>query len=411
MPAAPRGRSSCARPGIGSPAAAASAAHGRCSSPGSSRCRSASWPRRRWRRSPSTRSPASIPASVRTPSSRPGSSSAISIRITRRARRSTGRCSSDCRRSPTLLRPLADPIGWDYPFTIEGQTPEVQATNPHANYEAVSPGYFTTVGIPLVEGRLFDDADTADAAPVAIVSASMARRFWPGERAIGKRLKAGSPSSTQPWKTVVGVVGDVRYREWTAVRADFYVPYTQWNFPRMDLVVRARPGGDPLRIVPAVRAVVRDADPEIALASVTTMARAVEEATAGPRFTAVLLSALALIALVVAAVGAFSVLAWSVERRMREIGVRVALGARRRDILGLVLRQAGLMTAAGVVAGLAAALAGGRALAGLLYGISPHDPATLAATVLLLVLVGLGGGLLASRRALAVQPAEALREE
>ena len=152
-----------------------------------------------------------------------------------------------------LLRPLADPIGWDYPFTVEGQTPEAQARNPHANYESISPSYFSTMKIPLVDGRLFNNADGPDAGPVAIVSASMARRFWPNESAIGKRLKAGPPDSKQPWKTIVGVVGDVRYREWTAVRADFYVPYTQWNFGRMDLVVRAkRPGPARSRVPPSV---------------------------------------------------------------------------------------------------------------------------------------------------------------
>ncbi len=309
-----------------------------------------------------------------------------------------------------LLRPLADPIGWDYPFTIEGQTPEAQARNPHANYESVSPRYFGTIGIPLVEGRLFTAADGPDAGPVAIVSSSMAERFWPGESAIGKRLKPGPPASTQPWKTVVGVVGDVRYREWTAVRADFYVPFTQWNFPRMDLVIRAN-GDDPLRVVAGMRAVVRDADPEIALATVTTLERAVEEATAGPRFTAVLLAALAVIALVVAAVGTFSVLAWSVERRTREIGVRMALGAQRGDVLRLVLRQAAVMTGFGIAGGVLVALASSRGLAGLLYEISPHDPLTLVAAITLLALVGFGGGLLASRRALAVQPAVALRDE
>ena len=247
-----------------------------------------------------------------------------------------------------LLRPLADPIGWDYPFTVEGQSSEAQARNPHANYESVSPSYFSTMRIPLVQGRVFSHADGPDAGQVAVVSASMARRFWPHESALGKRLKAGPPDSKQPWKTVVGVVGDVRYREWTAVRADFYVPYSQWNFGRMDLVVRAQ-GDDPLAVVPAVRASVRDADPEIALATVSTMSKAVEEATAGPRFTAVLLVALACIALVVAAVGTFSVLAWSVERRTREFGVRIALGANRAHVLRLVLGQAVVLTGLGVV--------------------------------------------------------------
>jgi predicted permease len=309
-----------------------------------------------------------------------------------------------------LLRPLADPIGWDSPFTIEGQPTEVQARNPPANYEAVSPGYFTTMRIPLIEGRLFANADGPDSGPIAIVSASMAKRYWPGQSAIGKRLKPGGPDSKQPWKTVVGVVGDVRYREWTAVRADFYVPYTQWNFPRMDIVVRAV-DAEPLAVAPAIRAAVREADPEIALATMTTMRGAVEAATAGPRFTAALLVALAVIALAVAALGTFSVLAWSVERRTRELGVRVALGASRAHVLGLVLSQAGVLTAIGIAGGLLVALAGSRGLAELLYEISPTDPLTLAGAVALLALVGLGGGLLASRRALAVDPAIALREE
>ncbi len=307
-----------------------------------------------------------------------------------------------------LLRPLADPVGWDYPYTLEGQTPEAQVRNPNANFESISPGYFATVGIPLIEGRNFTEADGPDAGAIAIVSRSMARRAWPGQSAIGKRVKPGPPDQKAPWKTVVGVAGDVRYREWTAVRDDIYVPYSQWNFGRMDLVVKA--SGDPVSIVPALRAAVRAADPELPLASVTTLERAVEEATAGPRFTAVLLGVLAIIALIVAAVGTFSVLAWSIERRTREIGVRVALGAQRADVLRLVVAQAARLTLTGVVVGLAIAIAAGRGLAGLLHAISPYDPGTLAFAVALLAAVGLGGGLLASRRALAVEPSRALKE-
>jgi putative ABC transport system permease protein len=307
-----------------------------------------------------------------------------------------------------LLRPLADPVGWDYPYTREGQTAEAQARNPNANFESISPAYFATVGIPLVDGRNFTDADGPDAGSVAIVSRSMARRNWPGESPIGKRIKPGPPDQKALWKTIVGVVGDVRYREWAAVRDDIYVPYGQWNFGRMDLVVKA--SGDPLAVVPALRAAVHAADPDLPLASITTLERAVEEATAGPRFTAVLLGVLALVALVVAAVGTFSVLAWSVERRTREIGVRVALGAQRTDVLRLVVSQAARLTLGGIVLGLAIALAAGRGLAGLLYAVSPYDIGTLAFSITLLSAVGLGGGLLASRRALAVEPSRALRQ-
>jgi putative ABC transport system permease protein len=307
-----------------------------------------------------------------------------------------------------LLRPLADPVGWDYPYTLEGQTPEAQARNPNANFESISPGYFATVGIPLLEGRTFSEADGPDAGQIAIVSRSMARRAWPGQSAIGKRFKPGPPDQKAPLKTVVGVVGDVRYREWTAVRDDIYVPYSQWNFGRMDLVVKA--SSDPVSIVAALRAALRAADPDLPLASVTTLERAVEDATAGPRFTAVLLGVLAVIALVVAAVGTFSVLAWSVERRTREIGVRVALGAQRKDVLRLVVSQALRLTVAGVVVGFAIAVAAGRGLAGLLHAISPYDAGTLAFSVALLAAVGIGGGLLASRRALAVEPSQALKK-
>lgn len=235
-----------------------------------------------------------------------------------------------------LLRPLADPVGWDYPYTLEGQTPEAQVRNPNANFESISPGYFATVGIPLIEGRNFTEADGPDAGAIAIVSRSMARRAWPGQSAIGKRVKPGPPDQKAPWKTVVGVAGDVRYREWTAVRDDIYVPYSQWNFGRMDLVVKA--SGDPVSIVPALRAAVRAADPDLPLA------------------------------------------------------------------------QAARLTLTGVVVGLAIAIAAGRRLAGLLHAISPYDPGTLAFAVALLAAVGLGGGLLASRRALAVEPSRALKE-
>ena len=307
-----------------------------------------------------------------------------------------------------LLRPLADPIGWDYPFTVEGQTPEAQARNPHANYESISPNYFSTMKIPLVDGRIFNNADGPDAGPVAIVSASMARRFWPDQSAIGKRLKAGRPTASNRGRRSSASSATCATASGPPCARTSTCRTPQWNFGRMDLVVRAG-GPDPLGVVAAIRAAVRDADPEIALATVSTMSQAVEEATAGPRFTAVLLVALACIALVVAAVGTFSVLAWSVERRTREFGVRIALGANRAHVLRLVLGQAVVLTGIGIVAGLGVALAGSRGLAELLYEISPTDPLTLAGAVALLAAVGIGGGLLASRRALSVDPAIALQ--
>lgn len=129
-----------------------------------------------------------------------------------------------------LLRPLSGPIGCEWPFTLEGQDARDHASNPLGNFEAVSAGYFGTMRIPFVEGRNFTSGDVSDAPQVAIVSESLARRYWPGRSAIGRRIKAGPPDSLNPWKTIVGVVGDVRYREWTSVRLDVYVPYQQWSF-------------------------------------------------------------------------------------------------------------------------------------------------------------------------------------
>jgi putative ABC transport system permease protein len=146
-----------------------------------------------------------------------------------------------------LLRPLSGPIGWDYDFTVEGQTPEAQATNPTGNHERVSPGYFRTLGIPVLQGRDFTWADTGTSQLVVIVNESTADRFWPGQSPLGKRLRWGRAKQTEhPWLTVVGVVGDVRYREIAAVRPDLYVPFLQDPFWAMDLAVRT--AGDPLRL-------------------------------------------------------------------------------------------------------------------------------------------------------------------
>ena len=308
------------------------------------------------------------------------------------------------------LRPLSDPIGWDFSFTVEGQTAAEQATNPPSNYEAASPRYFETMRIPLVAGRAFTEGDGPEAPPVAIVSRSLAERFWPGRDPIGQRLKVGRPGEMdEPWRTVVGVVGDVRYRSWDSVWMDFYVPYGQWSFQRLDLVVRA--AGDLDALVPELRRAVLAADPELPLASVTTMEEAVARAVARPRFVALVLGLFAAAAALLAAVGIYGVVAWSVARRTREIGVRRALGAQGVDVLRLVLGQAAGLTMAGVAIGLGLALAATRAIGGLLYGIGPSDPGTFAMVVAALGAVGIGAGCLPARRALRVEPVVALKTE
>jgi predicted permease len=308
-----------------------------------------------------------------------------------------------------LLRPLSDPIGWDYDFTIEGQTADDQKKNPPSNYVAVSAGFFEAMRVPVLKGRLVGPEDGPDTQRVVVVSRALAERYWPGEDPLGRRLKFGGPDSKGPWHTVVGVVGDVRNRGWTSTWLDCYVPYQQWNFGRMDLVVRTV--GDPEAMLPSVRQAVYAGDPEVPIASATTMEKAVAQATAGPRFTALLLGVFALVAVAMATIGLYGLVAQGVARRTREIGVRMALGAASGDVLSLVLGQAARLVLAGLVAGVGLAFATSRGLSGLLYGIGSTDPATFALTAGGLAAVALGAAALAARRATRIDPMHALRQD
>ena len=308
-----------------------------------------------------------------------------------------------------LLRPLADPVGWDYSFTVEGQTAEEQSRNPASNYEAASAGYFGTLRIPLVRGRLFDARDGAGSPRVVLVSESMAKRYWPGRDPIGGRLKFGRFADPTPWHTVVGVVGDVRYREWSGVRPDIYVPFAHWNFSRMDLLVRSK--GRPESILPAVRAAVRELDPEQPLASEATMERVVRDATGGARFTAALLSAFGGAALLLAAVGIAGVVGGWAAARTREFGIRMALGAGPGEVARLVLGHAFGLVGIGLAAGLLLSAGATRGLARLLYGVRPGDPGFLFGAAALLAAVALAAAYGPARRASRSDPIRALRQE
>jgi predicted permease len=309
-----------------------------------------------------------------------------------------------------LLRPLSDPIGWDYPFTIEGQTADEQEKNPPSNYESITPGYFAALRIPLKAGRGFGPDDGKPGHPPSyIVSESMAKRYWPGEDPIGQRLKIGRPQGKQPWGEVIGVVGDVRYRAWETIWPDIYVPVDHWSFRRMDLVVRTK--GNALAAAPSVRAAMRELDASQPLASVTTLERAVDEALARPRFTALLLALFAALAVLLAAVGIYAVVSGSTSRRTREIGVRMALGAAPRNVRRLVLGETAILSGIGLVAGLLLAAAAARALQSLLYGVSAFDAATFFAAAAGISAVALAAAWVPARRASRVAPLEALREE
>ncbi|HEX2223901.1 MAG TPA: ABC transporter permease [Thermoanaerobaculia bacterium] len=313
-----------------------------------------------------------------------------------------------------LLRPLSQPIGWDYDFTIEGQTPEEQAANPISNHERSSPGYFQTLGIPLLKGRDFTWADIQGAQPVAIINESTAERFFPGQDPIGKRLRWGEPTAvepTTPWMTIVGVVGDVRYRDLGAFRPDIYVPYLQNPYPTMDMVIRTT--GDPLEMVEEVRQRIFTLDKDMPLTKVTTLEQSFSDSIARPRLRAMLLGLFAAIALLLAAVGLYGIIAYSVSQRLHEIGIRLALGADRRDVVRLIIRQGVTLTLIGLAAGLVIALAVGATglITELLYEVKAHDLLTFALVPLVLIAVTLLASFLPARRATKVDPLVALRYE
>jgi putative ABC transport system permease protein len=309
------------------------------------------------------------------------------------------------------LRPLSGPVGMDWPFTVEGQPAKDAERNPLLNFETVSPGYFETMGIPLRRGRDFTGSDRDGRPGVVIVSEALAKRYWPAQDPIGKRIKLPLPPTAfdGKWLTVVGVAGDARYRELRATRLDLYMSYLQSDHVAQNLV--ARTDGDAALVAPLLRRAIQELAPDVPPPGVTTMGHAVSEALGGPRFAALLFSTFALVALLLAALGLYGLLAWSVRRRTREIGVRVALGARPIDVGRLVLGEGLALTAAGLALGFVAALLAARVLSALLFGVGPTDGATLAAASGLLLVVAALACALPARRALRMDPAAALRHE
>lgn len=269
-----------------------------------------------------------------------------------------------------LLRPLSGLVGWDGVYMIEGQSPEEQRNNPGINYQAISPGYFRTMGIGMRGGRDFTGADTEKATGVVILNESTARRHWPHQSAVGKRLRLGVNTSV-PMLTVVGVVDDVRYREWEAVRPDFYVPYTQRAQHRTDFVVKT--ADSPGAMANAVRNAVFAVDKNQPVSQIATMERLVDRALSRSRFIATVLLALAAAALLLATMGIYGVLAYNVAQRRYEIGIRMAVGATPARILRQLVSGGLRMAATGAAAGVALALLASRLITSLLYGVTSFD--------------------------------------
>jgi putative ABC transport system permease protein len=309
------------------------------------------------------------------------------------------------------LRPLWGTVGMDWPFTIEGQSADEAERNPLLNFEAVSPDYFSTMGIAVKSGRVFTAADAEGQPGVVVVSEAAARRAWPGQGPLGKRIKIPLPGTPYhaTWLTVVGVVADARYREIQAARHDLYMSFLQADHRPNHLVVRS--ASEPAALTAAVREVVKSLDPGQPAPEAITMARVVSEALGGPRFAARVSSAYAFAALLLAALGLYGLLAYAVSRRTREIGIRVALGAGPSAIRSLVLREGLSLVASGIGLGLLGAAASARLLGALLYEIRPADPVTFAVVPLLLLVVAILACLLPARRATCVDPAVSLRTE
>ncbi len=311
--------------------------------------------------------------------------------------------------------PFSGTQQWD--FVLDDRPPRREGDVAwNAGISHVAADYFRTLGIPILAGRPFGPGDTRDAAPVAIVSETMAARYWPGESAIGKRFGYAGIDGPVPWITVVGVVPDpVTESLDSEPYPHVYVPQAQggvstYGAPRT-MQVAVRTFRDPASVVPDLRSAMASFDPDVPLYAVSTMEDVVAASFAGPRITTTLLGSFAVIALVLAAVGVYGVISYSVAGRTREIGVRMALGAERAAITRLVLVEGAWPVLAGVAVGLALAWFAGRLVEALLYRVAPTDPVTFTTLPLLLLAVGVTAGLVPALRATRIPPTEALREE
>jgi putative ABC transport system permease protein len=295
-------------------------------------------------------------------------------------------------------------------FSTETHRPADIGEDNRCQYQLVSPAYFKTLGISLRAGREFTEADAANAPIVAVISERMARRFWSGGDAVGKRVTVGHEGDFGPWMTIVGVAADVVQSSFDREpRFVIYVPFAQDPTPGMHLAVRAH--ADPAALVHAVESEVRHLDRELPVYQVETLSQLLNDEVTGFRYIALLMTFFGALALVLASVGVYGVMSYAVSERTQEIGVRIALGARKRDVLALVFRRAMGIALAGVAVGVAAALALARVLAGLVFGVSATDAATFAGVALLLAAVALMASYIPARRATKVDPITALRYE
>ena len=279
-----------------------------------------------------------------------------------------------------------------------------------AQLETISPDYFSLMRIPLREGRAIGERDGAESLPVAVVSERMARRYWPGESPLGRRIKADAADSEKPWLTIVGVVGEIQY-DWLDKEPPpvLYQSYRQAPEGWTTLAVRSH--GDPMRVVPAVRSQVAKVDPDQPLAEIKTLDRVMTDAVLGLSYVAVMMTILGAIALALSAIGVSGLMAYAVTERTHEIGVRLALGAQRDSVLRMLVGRGMLLAGIGLGIGLAGSVFIARLLSSLIFGVSATDWTTFGGVLAAMAAVSLAASYIPARRAARLDPTVALRHE
>jgi len=293
-------------------------------------------------------------------------------------------------------------------FTLEGQPSSTRADQPFTSIASVSANYFRTLGIPIITGRTFTEQDRDPAPAVAMVNATFARKYFAGQSPLGKRVRFGD--SGDDWITVIAVVGDSRnvglHEPPTPL---LYLPYHRFPLAFMAFAIRST--ASTAAIASLARTAIRNADPELPMDTIQTLGDVLKESVAEPRFRTLLLGAFALMAIILAAVGVYGLISYSVTQRTREIGIRMALGAQARQVMLPVVREGLILALAGIAIGLAGSVATSRVLKGFLFGVEATDPLTYCLVALLLLAVALTASYIPSRRALTVDPITALRSE
>jgi predicted permease len=296
-------------------------------------------------------------------------------------------------------------------FIAEGQQIPPNQSPPVAPLIFVDEHYFKTLGVPLVAGRFFDERDAPGAPWAVIVNETLATRYFPGGNAVGKRLKqGGSERPKNPWMEIVGVVGDVKYSGLNApAEPAFYLADRQQPFNSRYVLVRT--SADPRSALNSIRTIVSALDRDVPVTRLYTIDQLMNDSVAAPRFRTTLVAIFAILGLALAAIGIYGVMAYTVSERARELGVRVALGATTSDVMRMVLGEAFVLAAAGVVLGVAGAVATTRLMAALLFGVTPTDPTTFASIAAILMAIALAGSYVPARRATRVDPMMTLRSE